>query len=129
MKKRWLHKFLAKWLPAIFWSVLVFVLSSLPGADFSENPGSDFAVRKILHVLEYMVLMLTYYRGSKDIGFSVLACIIFAFTDEAHQTFIPTRTGKVSDVLIDSFAVSAMGIILWKYYQNLPRKLKKWLEE
>ena len=42
-------------------------------------------IRKLAHFTEYLIL-----------------CILYAFTDEYHQTFINGRTGQILDVLIDS---------------------------
>jgi len=122
-------KFVRLWLPAIFWSVFIFVLSSLPGADFAKTKGADFLIRKTLHVIEYSILVLTYYRGSKNAFVSAGLAVIFALTDELHQNLTPTRTGKVSDVLIDSIASLTTGFILWKLFPILPAKLKSWLLE
>ena len=117
------------WLPAIFWCVVIFVLSSLPGADFAEGKSTDFTVRKILHVAEYAILYLTFYRGSKNIFVSFFLSLLYSVSDEVHQSFTPTRTGKVSDIFIDGLSSGVTALILWKYFQNLPQKLKTWLSE
>lgn len=67
-------------------------------------------IRKIAHLSEYAIggflvygLFLTFNLKSKTqfIG-SWIFITIYAITDEVHQLFIPGRTGKVTDVLIDS---------------------------
>lgn len=126
MKKEQLIK---RWLPAVVWCFFIFVLSSLPGADFSTESGTDFYIRKTLHVVEYSILCWTFYRGTKNILYSIVLSILVAVSDELHQNFVPTRTGKLSDVLIDSSAIMFAGVILWRFYQNLPAKLKTWLSE
>jgi len=108
---------------------LIFVLSSMPGANFSGDKKEDFLVRKVLHVIEYTILTLTYYRGSKKVAVAVVLAILFAITDEFHQTLVPSRTGKRSDIVIDASAAVITGLVLWKYLQNLPQKLKSWLSE
>ena len=117
------------WLPSFLWMALIFVLSSMPGANFSGDKKEDFLVRKVLHVIEYAILTLTYYRGSKKVVVSVVLAILFAVTDEFHQTLVPSRTGKRSDIVIDASAAVITGLVLWKYLQNLPQKLKSWLSE
>lgn len=107
----------------------MFVFSSLPGADFSSQPKQDFAFRKALHIFEYLVLCLCLYRASKKPFTAVVLTIAFAISDELHQTFVPTRTGRVLDVAIDSASAVVMGVVLWRYFQNLPNKLKNWLSE
>ncbi len=118
-----------RWLPSVFWAAVIFVLSSLPGADFSEGPKTDYIIRKVLHIIEYSILCLTFYRGTKDKLISVLLTVLYSVLDEIHQTFIPTRTGRLSDIFIDGTGAIISGIILWKYFQNLPQKLRNWLLE
>ena len=41
-------------------------------------------------------------------------CLLYAATDEYHQTFVPGRSGRVSDVLVDLLgsAIGTLGILL-----------------
>ncbi len=120
---------LKRWLPTLFWAMSMFVLSSLPGADFSGEKDTNFLIRKSLHLIEYLILCLCFFRGTKKISLSVLYSIMYAVFDELHQSFIPTRTGRVSDIVIDATSVILTGLFLWKYFQSLPNKLKNWLSE
>ena len=124
-----LKRKLSLWLPAIVWCAFIFVLSSLPGADFSSDGGKNFVIRKLLHLVEYSVLGLAFYRGTKRPFLSAFLAIIYAISDEAHQTFVLGRTGKFEDVFIDSFASVLTGLVLWKFLHLLPRKLESWLKE
>ena len=36
-----------------------------------------------------------------------------ASLDEWHQTFLPSRTGRWQDVVLDSFAALCMQVFLW----------------
>jgi VanZ family protein len=90
-------------------------------------------VRKAAHATEYAVLALllwhalsnTRARRGDEVPASndprqwrwrpaimafVLA-VLYAASDEFHQTFVPSRTGQVSDVLVDS-AGAALGLAL-----------------
>ena len=68
----------------------------------------SFIVRKSAHFIEYVVLgslalnCLKDYEISNRIFLSIVFCVLYAITDEFHQTFIPGRSGLVFDVLIDS---------------------------
>lgn len=70
----------------------------------------DHVVRKTAHFLEYaalaasLVLNFTIWKVDlrRNLGLSVLITTAYAITDEFHQTFIPGRSGQVSDVLLDS---------------------------
>ncbi len=71
-------------------------------------------LRKGGHVLGYGILTLLLLRGLRAtlnqahawvwrIGwFALMGTAIVASMDELHQSFIPSRTGKPSDVLLDS---------------------------
>lgn len=73
-------------------------------------------VRKLAHFTEYLILgvlmFLTFKSyGIEEYSFVVIACILYAATDEMHQYFVPGRACKILDVIIDSLG-SATGIFL-----------------
>ena len=79
----------------------------------------SYLVRKVAHFTEYTVFGLSLgltanaYFGTKwwislsSWGFGVL----YAATDEYHQTFVPGRYGSVKDVIIDSMGL-ALGVVI-----------------
>ena len=79
----------------------------------------QFAVRKGAHMTEYAVLALAfllpfsqYWRPVWPLAWrGELACFLYACTDELHQRFIPGRSGRFQDVLIDS-AGALVGILV-----------------
>ena len=78
-------------------------------------------VRKGAHMSEYAILLLlllwllsswTSLRGVGLYSLS-LGIVIFAASDEYHQTFVDGRAGSVRDVVIDSCgAVLMLGLVL-----------------
>ena len=44
---------------------------------------------------------------------AVLSTAVVASCDEIHQTFLPTRTGQLSDVLLDSSGAITMCLLVW----------------
>lgn len=80
-----------------------------------------FVVRKAAHVTEYAVLSWLLARaftkpatptGGWSRKAAVLAWLIAAIystTDEFHQSFVPNRDARWSDVMIDSFG-AALGV-------------------
>lgn len=70
-------------------------------------------VIKGYHVSEYAVLCLLLFGALRTLGWlapralicSAGASILFAASDEWHQTFVPGRGGTWVDVCIDSFGV------------------------
>ena len=83
----------------------------------------SFFVRKTGHFSEYgilagliFMLLFTFEKARKHIiiGAAVtdLICMIYASTDEFHQTFVDGRSGKLTDVLIDTSGAVFATIIL-----------------
>ncbi len=71
-----------------------------------------FFVRKLGHISEYAILAILLWRALRSgtnlrIKMSLLfvavwlACGIFAAGDEFHQSFVPSRTASLLDVMID----------------------------
>lgn len=96
---------------------------------------SWFTIVKGWHVTEFFMLTLFTVSAVKWCGFGVTArsiagsmlfCILFAASDEWHQTFVPDRFGTVQDVLIDSAGVCAAGLTLLlrlRREQRYPKKI------
>lgn len=62
---------------------------------------------------------------SKKVIISLLFCMLYAITDEFHQTLVPGRSGEIRDVLIDSLgALTGMMLILLisKIIQKIKQK-------
>ena len=77
-------------------------------------------VRKCSHFCEYALLAFTFAlcllsmrkKSRYSFALPVLLSALYATTDEFHQTFIPGRSGQLSDVLLDT-AGAAVGAILF----------------
>lgn len=97
----------------------------------------DFGVRKTAHAMEYaflcalILLAFHFYvrtRYSRAVsvfrwrfrnritemclGVSVLVAVAYAVTDEVHQLFVPGRSGRITDVLIDGAGAVVGGIVV-----------------
>jgi VanZ family protein len=70
----------------------------------------DYGFRKACHLTEYAILALLLLRaaagGRNPEGRTFVTalgiCILYAATDELHQSFVPLRTPSAMDVLIDA---------------------------
>jgi VanZ family protein len=114
------------WLPLVAWCGLIFFLSSRPHLDlqhvtpwFPYSDLLDTPLRKLAHVAEYAVLYLLARRGWPS-GRSWLFCLAYACSDEWHQTFVPGRAGRVSDVVIDAAAAALP--LAWSHIKELLRR-------
>ncbi len=53
---------------------------------------------------------------------SLMICILYAISDEVHQSFVPGRGPGVMDVLIDS-AGAMVGIGMYEMISRIKRKV------
>jgi len=100
------------WLLVFVWAGLIFFLSNQPYLK-SDLPNQwDFILRKIAHITEYAILawlLIRALQGNKltwgQLTLAVVLSILYAVSDEYHQTFVLGREGTFRDVSIDSFGV------------------------
>jgi hypothetical protein len=92
---------------------------SLPMAEFLGL--HEAVIRKSAHFIIYALLGASFYNLIKNNlrftpafrGFIALALTsTYAIIDEVHQTFVPGRSGQISDVVLDS-AAALVGIIIF----------------
>ena len=111
------------------WMAVIFILSGYKGQssgntskwvlDLLAHIGLDlqgwfgdtahFLVRKAAHFTEYFILSLLLFfalKGKNRRGYLTGGiAVLYAITDEIHQSLIPGRSGNVRDVLIDTGGV------------------------
>jgi len=49
----------------------------------------------------------------RSVGLGIACTFVVASLDEWHQTFIPSRTGVFSDVVLDTFGGAMMCFVVW----------------
>ena len=107
------------WLPTVLWMSLIFILSAQPSPPHHPNTLFDLILKKAAHMIEYGVLAFLLWRvlsrGRGTLSRSALATafvvsVLYAASDEYHQTFVPGRNGTPADVGID--AVGALVALL-----------------
>ena len=123
----------------IIWLIIIFFFSSDTG-DISSNKSSklsnvvsifcktdecknksEFVIRKCAHFTEYLILALLIINVMKDyktinyklLLLTLILCLLYASSDEWHQTFVDGRVGSYKDVLLDTCG-SLIGIIIYK---------------
>ena len=89
---------LSLWLPVVAWAAVIFALSSIPSLGTGLGTW-DLLLRKLAHAAEYAVLGALLVRALGRAALAVAAGVLYAVTDEVHQTFVPGREGAVLDVL------------------------------
>lgn len=109
-----------RWLPAAAMMVIIFLASSTPASRIPYFGEFDVLIKKGGHALGYGLLGLAYYfalppRLSKGyrLAMAWLMAVLFALSDEYHQSFVEGRTSRVSDVTIDGIGAGLALSIGW----------------
>jgi VanZ family protein len=98
-----MKKTLFRWLPAIVIMAVIFGFSSTRSTKLPSFGLLDFVVKKGGHMLGYGLLALAYWYGlrfqKKRWWLALLFAILYALSDEFHQSFVPGRHPSWVDVL------------------------------
>lgn len=95
---------------------LIFTLSSFPSVQTSGVHWQDFLLKKTAHFIEYFILALLIHYSLKHTTrfspvslffFSFTTAVLYAITDEVHQSFIPGREPRLRDIGIDTLGALA----------------------
>ena len=101
---------LKRWLPALILMSLIFGFSSVPSREMPKFGLADFLVKKGGHALGYGLLALANLHGlnGKRASLAWLMTVVFAASDEIHQSFVAGRNASFMDVLLfDNFGALA----------------------
>ena len=93
--------------------------------------GAEHDIRKYAHMAEYTMLaipstlffrelLLERFPPLRSMGCGLVFCVLYACTDEYHQTFVPGRAGAPIDVLVDLVGI-CFGLLL-VFLLCIPRK-------
>jgi VanZ family protein len=100
---------LLRWLPAFLMMGAIFLFSSLPAGRIPYYGAFDVIVKKGGHALGYGLLGLSYYYAMPNRlsrlyrwVLALIMAVLFALSDEFHQSFVEGRTSSLRDVAIDS---------------------------
>jgi VanZ family protein len=94
-----------RWLLVVAWMVVIFCFSSQANSnEVTKAVFGDFNywVRKASHVTEYAILFALARWATGADWRAFLIAVLYACSDEWHQSFVAGRTGTPTDVLIDS---------------------------
>ena len=124
--KKWTLIDYLRVIPAFIVAGIIFYFSSLSDPLPAGPPGPptiwDFLDKNtVLHICEYGLLAILVAFGFIDktkINYLAIATIIFAFSDEVHQYFVPNRYFDVLDVLADTIGV-ILGFLAYLILEKL----------
>lgn len=108
-----------RWLPACLMMSVIFYFSSQPGNELPSFGSFDSIVKKGGHMLGYGLLSLSYWHGlGRRPGYAKwawLLSLLYAFTDEYHQTYVSGRHPSPVDVFL--FDGVGAALALWAGYR------------
>src|SRR5215211_7617679 len=94
----------SKWFPALLMMLVIFLMSSRTSSELPNFNWADAIVKKGGHMVGYALLALLYWRAfdlkKEKRWVAWLLVILYALTDEFHQSFVPGRHPSVWDVVI-----------------------------
>lgn len=116
-----------RWALVVLWMGLIFWLSSVPQLESDLPAMWDFVLRKFAHATEFGILALLWLSALSPklsrvsrYGAAASFAVLYAVSDEFHQSVVVGRDGKPVDVLIDTFGVLiALGA---SYNESRPKK-------
>ena len=117
-----------KYVSLVIWLLAIFYFSS-KSLDFVALVDIwEVIIRKIVHMFEFAVLAYLIFRilGQTEkrhvnwnLFWTLAFTVLYAFSDEYHQSLTPGRVASYKDVLIDS--VGAL-VAIWLLYLDYHHK-------
>lgn len=106
------------WGPPLALMGLIFFLSAQP--DLSSGLGAwDLVLRKIGHACVFGLLCGLLWRALRTtvpqrraIAAAWIVTVLYAISDEWHQSFVSGRHGSPVDVLIDAIGATAVAVLV-----------------
>lgn len=113
---------IVRWFLVIVWMGMIFAFSHQ--ANSSEKTavvfgGFNIFARKMGHISEFgLLFLLIRFALRKHIELkkatlgAVLLAVLYAASDEWHQSFVPGRSACIEDVLLDSVGIVATAFLI-----------------
>jgi VanZ family protein len=105
------------------------------GLDWERFEICHFYIRKSGHVIGYAILSVLLFRAwratlpamsnvrwtSRWAAIAILGTALVASLDEWHQSFLPSRTGRWQDAVLDTCAGIAVQILIFLWWKRLEK--------
>ena len=109
------------WFLVVVWAGLIFTLSATPNLRIAQADAVDFVVRKAGHMAAFGILAVLLWwaiscsRQRGALAASLALTILYAASDEFHQSFTAGRHASPVDVGIDSAgaAIALLVMTVW----------------
>lgn len=124
----WQRRLVVYWLPLVVWMGWIFFLSSQPQLPSVPQGWLDTLLKKLGHASEYAILAVLWWRAlgstrllEQRIPLAWGVSLLYALSDEYHQTLVPGRNGTLMDLLIDAIGALVGLLLFWWWGQRAGR--------
>ena len=108
---------LLRWLPAIAWMSVIFLLSSQSGLRATTDVDVEKPIRIVAHLGTYALLgglflyaiCALHAPSGRQALLAIGLSAAYAVSDEIHQALVPSRSGRAEDVVVDIVG-AALGV-------------------
>ncbi len=118
--------YLSRWLPPLLMMMIIFwwsAQSNIPGPGTSIVVWWDFILKKVAHLTEYALLFFSLQRAlnwytKEDLAtysWAFVLLILYALSDEMHQSFTLGRHPMLRDVGFDTLGGFLVYLRLMKF--------------
>lgn len=114
-----LRRITSTWGPVLAWMAVIFILSSIPSLGDPTRNRWKVDPHAIAHLTVFAALGFLTIRGMlanevpRAAWWAVVVGVVYAVSDEIHQSFVPGRTPSIMDVITDGVGV-LMGMLVWR---------------
>ena len=102
--------------------LIIFLVSAQASSELPSFGWAERIVKKGGHMIGYALLAISYWRGLlfKPEKWWLAWClaILYAMTDEFHQSFVPGRFPSIWDVLLFDNLGGLIGIVCLSLYKT-----------
>jgi VanZ family protein len=107
---------------------LIFIVSSRSQPPGPADPALDFIWKKSVHAMSYALLAALIRRAiaasSQATQWAFVLTLLYAISDEFHQSFVPGRTARATDVLIDMAGATISLGALWFRHRSIEETVR-----
>jgi glycopeptide antibiotics resistance protein len=94
--------------------------------SYAIYPHPDFILHKIGHITLFGSLgVALYFATAGSVRLSLLLSVLCALADEMHQYWVPGRSSRFGDVLLDILAALFFMLLVRMYARSCSRKSSK----
>lgn len=117
--------YFSRWLPPLLLMLVIFWFSAQPASELPTFHWAESVIKKGGHMIGYGLLALAYWRAfdfrEEKRWLAWLLAVLYAATDEFHQSFVPGRNPWMWDVVVFDNLGALIALWLMNYFRRAKR--------